>query len=201
MLSRRSRGGAVRTMVEGLMAVYSTAGSVTTRCPALTRRGASLVGGASCRASWQTATMGRGCRRVDVRGHGEQGCHEVYRLAIASSRARICRFAAVGFFSCSASRRLMSRSCGLAGWWAARLARLTNSGGLGPRSARNRSLALMAASSGCVLPQPRLFFLQAGLRGVSTTSPSSSSVRVRLCAPLWGGALRAPCGALPEVSS
>ena len=39
----------------------------------------------------------------------------------------------------------MSRSCGLAGWWAARLGRLTNSGGLGPRSARNRSLALMAA--------------------------------------------------------
>ena len=100
------------------MAVYSTAGSVTTRCPALTRRGASLVGGASCRASWQTATMGRGCRRVDVRGHGEQGCHEVYRLAIASSRARICRFAAVGFFSSfclEASDVQVLRSCRVVG--------------------------------------------------------------------------------------
>ena len=129
MLSRRSRGGAVRTMVEGLMAVYSTAGSVTTRCPALTRRGASLVVGASCRASWQTATMVRGCRLVDVRGHGEQGCHEPARRhgrGFGCLQVPLLRFPL--------------RSCGLAGW-AARLACLTNSGGLGPRSARNRSLA------------------------------------------------------------
>ena len=106
------------------------------------------------------------------------------------SQTRSSSHWAVSRLSLPASRRIMPRSCRRA----ARLACLTSSCGLGPRSARNRSLAPCVGCAGCVR----------GL-GSSAAAPFAASwaealrQRPRLrprpfvCACCRSGA--APCGA------